>query len=284
MSDENVRDLIGAPAGHAPLSVEQGTIGWHGDTDTSYFDKGTQDNGNVTFVRVTLYRGRNQAEPLTPEVAQGHQIVAQLATPGMGIPARNSKCTVVFPSGFAETVGGGVIVATQGDPRDAMNKAFIRNEDGKVTLMTVDKTADEHAIYLQLDPEEGLVFVSPWGTLTYGPKGFHLRHISGARINLGAVSGMPSPLDALGSYATISAAITHIEGSVVQVGPAAGVSDAVVKNVPFLAFMDTLMTAIGTAVSGAGPGGPAAAGALATAYAAMTVEKAAIPSTTAQVI
>lgn len=286
------RDHLGAPTDHQPLAVESGTIGWKSDTDETYFDKGTQENGNVTFIRVTLHRGRLPTEPLTPEVAQGHEIVASLSTPAMGIPARNSKCTVIFPGGFSRAVGTGVIVATQGDPRDAMNSAFIRtSDDGKVTLMTTDRSDNKHAIYLALDPDDGLVFVSPWGKLRFGPNGFHLFDRSGARIDLGAVGGLPSPLSAIASYAALSAGMTHIEGTLVALGTQAGVGMPVAKATSLMTFLGVLVATMNEAAIFAGtltpgPGtaaeAPTYAAALTAMNDALTAAQAAVPSASTQ--
>ena len=51
------------------LLFEPGTVGWDGASP--HFD--TEDG--VTLVRVTLVRGRHPSTPLTPDVAQGYQVL-----------------------------------------------------------------------------------------------------------------------------------------------------------------------------------------------------------------
>lgn len=223
----NDRDVLGSAREFDDLVCEHGTVGFAGDTDENYFDRGTPENGNVTVLHVTLYRGRDRTRPHDPMVAQGHHIIARLGRPADGIPQRNSQCIVLFPGGYEGGHGVGVVISTPGDPRNAMAESMSRqSDDGEHAWMT--KTAEGFSVISRVG-KDGLEWVTPWGTMTFGPKGFHLRHVSGARIDLGAISGLPPPLDTLGSYATISAAMTHVEGTAVAIGTEAGVGEPLAK-------------------------------------------------------
>lgn len=166
--------------------------------------------------------------------------------------------------------------------------AFVRiGADGVISLFTThDRTTNGRSVFLQVAPT-GLTFVSPYGKLTFDANGFHVLHSSGARFDLGAISA-PAPLDALSSYATLSAAMVHVEGSAVHVGTKEGAPQQVALATATLALAGALngvLTAIGTpggivAPPGGGPctAGPALVSALATANAALATAQTALPS------
>lgn len=237
----NEREVLGRDADREPLFCEEGRVGHDGDTDENYFHPGAADDGNVTLVNVTLFRGRDPKKPHRPTSAQGHEVIARLGWPGMGVPQRGSQAILVFPGGFTLAHGAGVVIATPGDPRNAMNGANTRTSDtGKHTRMTTD-TGDTtgHAIYDEVSPE-GFRWRGPWGEVSFGPNGFHVQHISGARIDLGAIAGLPAPLNALGSYCTISGAMVHVEGSAIAIGTEAGVSEPIAKATSVLAIVSLI--------------------------------------------
>src|SRR6187431_1662531 len=100
---------------------------------------------------------------------------------------------------------------------------FIRcHPDGKISLFTTDDaTPNGKSVYQQVAPT-GFTRVAPWGRETFDANGLHVKHVSGARLDLGAVGGLPPPLDALNSYVTLSAQMVRIEGATVSLGPAGG--------------------------------------------------------------
>ncbi len=102
---------------------------------------------------------------------------------------------------------------------------FIRcHEDGSISLFTTDDgTADGRSIFLRVSPQDGFQVSTPWGRMSFGPNGFHVLHSSGARIDLGAIGGVPSigPVD-IGSYAKIQAAMCSLHGSAVSLGTSSG--------------------------------------------------------------
>lgn len=139
-------------------------------------------------------------------------------------------------------------------------------DDGSITLSTfLDADPDSYSIFLRVSPDEGLLCETPWGRLSFGPDGFHVRHSSGARIDLGAIGGMPAPLDALASYVTISAAIASIEASAVSQG-----TDAGLTNSTAVGALITLLGAMATAIDAKSGTPSTTVAAVAAATAALT--------------
>jgi hypothetical protein len=97
---------------------------------------------------------------------------------------------------------------------------FVRcHDDGRISLFTSDDgTVDGRSVYVEVAPD-GIRFVTPWGKLVLDATGFHVLTESGARIDLGAIGGLPAPLSALTSYAVMRANTVTCEGSLVQLGP-----------------------------------------------------------------
>lgn len=187
---------------------------------------------------------------------------------------------VLAPFGFASRpldpeggVGCSLVHATQGnqgfawfgsDPRSApllpaLAKGesmqfgaygqFVRcHDDGSISLFTTDDgTTNGRSIYFRISPTKGFEMQCPWGRLRLGPDGFHVLHSSGARIDLGAISGIPAPLDSLASYATISAAITSLQGSATSLGTDAGATNkaAVASLIAHLTAVSASLSALG---------------------------------------
>lgn len=168
-----------------------------------------------------------------------------------------------------------------------LGSAFLRMKaDGSISLFTTDdNTTNGRSVALILSPT-GLACNFPFGKLTFDANGFHVLLNSGARLDLGAISA-PAPLSALGSYATLSAAMVHVEGSAVHTGTAAGAPQPVALATAVLALASAVqgvLNAIGTPgglVSASG--GPCSAGpelvtALAAAVSALSAAATAIPS------
>lgn len=90
--------------------------------------------------------------------------------------------------------------------------------DGSIRRFTThDNTNNGRSIYDHIGPD-GFEWVTPWGRMSWGENGFHIFHTSGASFDLGAISGMPPPLDQLGTYCTITAAMMQMSCSVISHG------------------------------------------------------------------
>ena len=126
---------------------------------------------------------------------------------------------------------------------------FIRcHENGNISMLTfVDGDTDKHTMFVRLDVEEGFRVETPWGRITLGPNGFHVKTSGGARLDLGSISGIPSPLDALATYAKLAAAIVSVEGSAVSTG-----TDAGATNTAAVASLVAWMTAVSAAIVAVG--------------------------------
>ncbi len=143
---------------------------------------------------------------------------------------------------------------------------FLRmHEDGRITACTyVDGDPNKHTIFWELSPDEGWRLETPWGRITFGPNGFHLQHSSGARFDLGAIAGLPAPLDALSSYATISAKVVSIEGTAVSQG-----TDGGAANLAAVTALLGLLGVMAAAIDGKNGAPSATAAALAAAQLAI---------------
>ncbi len=174
---------------------------------------------------------------------------------------------------------------------------FVRcHKDGRISLFTTDDaTVDGRTVALTIGPT-GLVFNAPWGNLKFDATGFHVLHSSGARIDLGACGGLPAPLDSLASYATLSAALVHVEGSAVSLGASSPLSEPAAKalqSAQALTAITTALIAVGAALAtiggittspAAGSGAASAAGAaIGIATAAVSAAIALMPSNGAMV-
>jgi hypothetical protein len=118
--------------------------------------------------------------------------------------------------------------------------------DGSVSVFTTtDGTLDGKSVFFQVRPD-GFVLVAPWGKLTFDDEGFHMLHSSGARMEAGAIGGLPDPLtDLIGSYFKIGAASVEIDAALTTIGAAGGVPDSAAKSTPVIAAL----AAIGSALS-----------------------------------
>lgn len=161
---------------------------------------------------------------------------------------------------------------------------FIRcHADGSVTIFTTDAGGDPRgrSVYMKVKPD-GFVWVAPWGKATFDSTGFHVLTSSGARLDLGAIGGLPSPLDAIGSYLNMQAGIVNIRGGMISLGDADGAEPAA-KAQTLLEDRLLLVTAIQlliTAVSSATLANPAAVGSLALLVDALNVPPDILSSTT----
>jgi hypothetical protein len=146
--------------------------------------------------------------------------------------------------------------------------------DGRITrFTTTDGTADGKSVYDQAGPE-GFLEVTPWHSFRRDALGLHYRHTSGASLDMGAISGLPAPFDALGTYYTVRVALARIEAASVQLGVGAGVPVAKAPETLVLA------TSIVTAAQSLAAAQMAIAGAL-TALGAVPLNAPALPNITA---
>lgn len=136
---------------------------------------------------------------------------------------------------------------------------FIRfHADASISIYTTDDgTPNGRTISLMLSPQEGLVYTSPWFSAKMGPDGGHLRHSGGARLDMGSIGGMPAPLDQLGSYLKIQAAMVSIKGSAVSIGTDGGAAN-LAASTAISTFLTALVAAIAT-ITTASPGASAMA-------------------------
>lgn len=121
--------------------------------------------------------------------------------------------------------------------------------DGKITDWTsTTNEPDGQGIFWQNGPQ-GLYYRAPWGSLTFDATGFHVRDRSGARIDIGACAA-PAPLDALASYATISAGMVSVEGSAVSQGTDGGAANeaAVIALAAYLVVIQGALAAVGQTI------------------------------------
>lgn len=135
------------------------------------------------------------------------------------------------------------------------------HEDGTISISTTDDgTPSGQTIYLRVGPK-GHYSVGPWGTEKFDANGWHLFTASGVRIDAGGISGFPGPFSGLGAYLRFTAPILRLVGSLIAIGPAGGVSDAVAKAGPAIAALNAIAAALqAAAVPGAfvsaAPGSP----------------------------
>lgn len=120
---------------------------------------------------------------------------------------------------------------------------FVRlHADGRIsTMCTTDGTANGEVIAFEVGPN-GFALRGPWGKLTHDGLGLHFLHISGARLDLGAIAGLPAPLDAVQSYAQIKAHTVAVAGTAVTVGT--GDFDPAAKATPTLEVFTAEQAAI----------------------------------------
>jgi hypothetical protein len=222
-------------------AVEMGTVGWNDGSEI--VDPGTPENGGVTLIKVTLYRGRDPKSEHTPGAAQGTQILARNSG-GDVVPAAGSQVYVARPAGF-DGPGCWCIIANPGAPVAPVQPAeggtfFTRGLDGTISFGTTsDGTKDGTLVQFQIK-RDGFLFMGPFGKISFDRGGFHLLHFTGARLDLGGIGGLPSPIDQLATYATLSAAITKIQASALVLGPDAGVSDNVAHSTSVVAAIEAI--------------------------------------------
>jgi hypothetical protein len=116
--------------------------------------------------------------------------------------------------------------------------------DGSISqATTTDGTSAGDAVFARTAPN-GFTWQGPWGRMTFDPTGFHVLCASGARFDLGEVHGLPAPLDALSTYATIQAQMVALESSVTSLGPDTGNSQSAALAPPLTIYLAALAKAV----------------------------------------
>lgn len=125
----------------------------------------------------------------------------------------------VLPVGAPEHIPGLATLRPSESQQYGPAFNYVRcHADGRVSIMTTqDGTANGRTVAFQAKPD-GFESQSPWGRWRDDATGWHYRHRSGARFDMGGISGMPSPLDTLGSYATIEVNLFELKSKLAQLG------------------------------------------------------------------
>ncbi len=149
------------------------------------------------------------------------------------------------------------------------------HNDGRISTWTSTKptdplAADALAITTETHPAEGFFWASPWGKMSMGLNGYHVIMQGGARLDIGALGGLPAPLDAIGSYASLKASTVKLDGQIISLG--AGAVEPMVLYSQLLLVLEQIVAAItlAAAAPGAGTPNPAVAPAIAAITAIIT--------------
>lgn len=150
------RDVLGPGDGDADHgSIEMGTVGW--DDGDDFIDQGGEANDGNTLVKVTLFRGRDQAEPLKKGVAQGHKVVCQISClHGFIIPQKGQRVIVAIPAGMGGTPGAATIIGLLAlSPTQQFGAKRVMQDYGPDThvlirakSVTLQSYADPHPQYI----------------------------------------------------------------------------------------------------------------------------------------
>lgn len=224
---------------------------------------GTTESDDCEFYQQPGFASR-PAVP-TPGQAAAQAVVVRQSDHDVVIAVRDPRSQAIYGNLAA---GESCLYAPASQAR-----VMLKADGGVVIYTTDDNTKDGRGIYFKISPTKGLEYSCPWGRMNFGPLGFHVVHSGGARIDLGAVGGLPGPLASLGSYAKLEGGITSIKGGAVSLGTDGGAANeaAVTALASYLASLVTALGAAFTAVGVAGAAnGPAGATSLAGAMAAPT--------------
>lgn len=163
---------------------------------------------------------------------------------------------------------GETCVYATGADGNAQGRLIVK-QDGSATLFTTDSNdSTGNSVYFRVAPD-GFTWVAPWGTMRFDATGFHVLHASGARLDLGGMGGLRAPLDSLGSYAGMTAAMVNMDGSIFALGGPDGMPAA--RAQPLVAFMGEVAAALtACAAATTGPGAPAAVATAATVASSVT--------------
>jgi hypothetical protein len=223
----------------------------------------------ITFelgqVQLTEYDAKDVLRAQPDGLGESPGISTQQVHHFLGLVARPSDPDLGPDGQPLEGAGGLALIGRDGtdrfiiplgDPRDlaklptakkgerilygpAANFVRLQADGGVTAFTTTDGTLNGKSVYSQTRPD-GFLFVAPWGKLSFDANGFHMLHSSGARIDAGAIGGLPAPLDALGSYVKLAAASVQIEAALVAIGTAAGASDPAARATPTVAALQSI--------------------------------------------
>jgi hypothetical protein len=104
---------------------------------------------------------------------------------------------------------------------------ILLKDDGSVSMFTTDTNrAGGKSVYFRMGTgqpapsggPDGFTWAAPWGTMKFDATGFHIAMKSGAEFHLGAIAGLPAPLDVISSYCSINAGTMHVNTASHAVG------------------------------------------------------------------
>ena len=153
--------------------------------------------------------------------------------------------------------------------------------DGSMSLYVPNASQSAPPLILTISTD-GFVIAGPWGSLRLDDSGFHIATSSGAAFDFGGVSGLPGPLSAVSSSATITAGNINLLGNCVigagSLGQAPGVNGTflLAKLASIDAAIQSLATLIPTGIAPTS-GGPVTYATIATAISAVASNVPATP-------
>lgn len=113
--------------------------------------------------------------------------------------------------------------------------------DGRISIVTTkDGTPNGAMMQLQLRPD-GFAILGDWGKISLDEGGMHVLTHTGARLDMGGIGGLP--IDSLGSYASLAAAIAKLEASSIILGPVTGIPEFTVKSLRLEALLALISSA-----------------------------------------
>lgn len=256
---ERLEEILDLPAD--PPQIELGTVGWADRDD--WFEKGSTDDDGHDLVFVTLYRGRDPSRRPTKGVAAGYRIRCTLAD-HVGVPPKGARVYVAIPQGMETTPGAGCIIGscTPGLGRfdnlasnartlsapDGPARFTVR-DDGTIIVRTTHNGENVgYDIYCRW-ATDSWKFVAPWGMMRSDASGWSWVGAGGASMNLGAIGGLPSPLDAITSYWRLQAGLVQVQCSVASFGSGAvgaPTPEKLAKSATVAAALAAIQTALGS--------------------------------------
>ena len=213
------------------LSV--GTIGWASDGGNAY-SLGNAENGGISLVNVTMFRGKDPTTKLVSGVGQGQRIMCQLGQSMISMPSYGARVLVAMPDPNPMTPGHSVVIETLGNtawknqgntgpgdlviPCSSGPARIIMTGSGGGAFVTT--AADGSSIMASIDPTNGCHIAGPWGSISFDNYGLRGNIGGGPTFKFYNVGGLPPPFDILaGSIAQISAGTVKVDGLQVLLGP-----------------------------------------------------------------
>jgi hypothetical protein len=185
---ENERERLRDDAPDLRRYVEEGTVGWADDKDSTSHGNDF-DDGN-TLLKVTLFEGHPDLEPTTADgKANGHRILARVSGPVWSTPKRGRRVVVVFPGGRIDRPGSGVVIAAPGpSPATRFGRDKVVIGDRTKDVCVVGRSVSLEASFQGQDGSQhySAVSVAPQGTQVLSD-GSGLQML-GSRISLKSVA------------------------------------------------------------------------------------------------